>query len=153
MRINAVSLVATARCQISDESKDEEIQEKEKKGKKTSREEKTTQSLASLNSNYREDSSSESDSNERVSKISIVFHQGWNIKVNLTPVPVRIPIVCGGSEEVRSASGAQRCDDPVQGDKGQEGHGERHIPHVLPPPGEGGRQEGRQLRKIRIQSL
>lgn len=57
--------MATARCQISDESKDEEIQER--KAKKTNKEEKTTPSLASLNSNYREDSSSGSESNERVS--------------------------------------------------------------------------------------
>ncbi|XP_059180842.1 tubby protein homolog isoform X2 [Centropristis striata] len=55
----------TSRCQISEESKDEDIQEKEKKEKKTKKAEKTTQSLASLNSNYRKSSSSGSESNER----------------------------------------------------------------------------------------
>ncbi|XP_070846703.1 tubby protein homolog isoform X1 [Chaetodon trifascialis] len=56
----------TSRCQISDESKDEDLQGKEKKEKKTNKAEKTTPSLASLNSNYREGSSSGSDSNDRV---------------------------------------------------------------------------------------
>ncbi|XP_030255196.1 tubby protein homolog isoform X2 [Sparus aurata] len=55
----------TSRCQISDDSKEDEVQEKEKKGKKKCKEEKTTPSLASLNSNYREGSSSGSESNER----------------------------------------------------------------------------------------
>lgn len=48
----------------------------------------------------------------------------------------------GGSGEVCFASGPQRCDDPVSGDQGQERHGERDLPDVLPPHGEGGRQEG-----------
>lgn len=58
--------ISIARCQISDESKDEEVQEKEKKEKKSHKAEKTTRSLASLNSNYRESSSTASESNERV---------------------------------------------------------------------------------------
>lgn len=63
---NVACVISIARCQISDESKDEETQETEKKGKKTNKAEKTTPSLASLNSNYREGSSSGSESNERV---------------------------------------------------------------------------------------
>lgn len=63
---NVACVVSTARCQISDESKDEDVQEKEKKEKKMNKAEKTTPSLASLNSNYRESSSSGSESNERV---------------------------------------------------------------------------------------
>lgn len=70
---NVACVISTARCQISDESKDEEIQEKEKKGRKTNKEEKTT-SLASLNSNYREGSSSGSESDERVSVLSKSKH-------------------------------------------------------------------------------
>lgn len=62
---NAVLVASTARCQISDESKDEDMPEKEKKPKKTNKADKTTPSLASLNSNYRDDSSG-SDSNDRV---------------------------------------------------------------------------------------
>ncbi|XP_003961503.3 tubby protein homolog [Takifugu rubripes] len=53
-----------ARCQISEESKDEEVKGKEKNGKKSNKEGKSTPSLATLNSNYRETSSSSSDSNE-----------------------------------------------------------------------------------------
>lgn len=71
---NVACVISTARCQISDESKDEEIQEKEKKGRKTNKEEKTTPSLASLNSNYREGSSSGSESDERVSVLSKSKH-------------------------------------------------------------------------------
>lgn len=63
---NVACVISTARCQISDESKDEEIRENEKKEKESSKAEKTTPSLASLNSNYRESSSSGSESNERV---------------------------------------------------------------------------------------
>lgn len=62
-----VSLVTSAaRCQISDESKDEELQEKTRKGRKTNKEEKNTPRLASLNSNLKEGSSSSSESIERV---------------------------------------------------------------------------------------
>ncbi|KAF7647160.1 hypothetical protein LDENG_00176580 [Lucifuga dentata] len=57
----------TSRCQISDESKDEESLERGKTSRKANKGEKTTPSLASLNSNYRESSSSGSDSNERCS--------------------------------------------------------------------------------------
>lgn len=56
----------TARCQISDESKDEEIQEQVKMEKKFNRGDKTSSSLVSLNSNYRETSSSGSEHSERV---------------------------------------------------------------------------------------
>ncbi|CAG04375.1 unnamed protein product, partial [Tetraodon nigroviridis] len=56
-----------SRCQISEESKDEEVQKKEKNVKKSNKEEKSTPSLASLNSNYKDSSLSSSDSNERVS--------------------------------------------------------------------------------------
>lgn len=59
-------VTSAARCQISDESKDEDAQEKTRKGRKTTEEEKNTPSLASLNSNYREGSSSSSESIERV---------------------------------------------------------------------------------------
>ncbi|XP_068614511.1 tubby protein homolog [Brachionichthys hirsutus] len=54
----------TLRCQISDESKDEEIQENETKEKRRNKE-KTTPSLGSLNSNYKELSSSDSESHDR----------------------------------------------------------------------------------------
>ncbi|KAI9531779.1 hypothetical protein NQZ68_038172 [Dissostichus eleginoides] len=56
----------TTRCQISDESKDEEIQ-KEKIEKKKKKAEKTAPGLGSLNSNYRKGSSSNSESNDRSS--------------------------------------------------------------------------------------
>ncbi|KAI4807785.1 hypothetical protein KUCAC02_027570 [Chaenocephalus aceratus] len=56
----------TTRCQISDESKDEEIQ-KEKREKKKKKAEKTAPGLGSLNSNYRKGSSSNSESNDRSS--------------------------------------------------------------------------------------
>ncbi|XP_037546734.1 tubby protein homolog [Nematolebias whitei] len=57
----------TSRCQISDESKDEEIQEQVKPEKKSNKGDKTTSSLVSLNSNYRETSSSGSEHSERLS--------------------------------------------------------------------------------------
>lgn len=59
----------TARCQISDESKDDEIQEEskqKKKEKKSKKSDKTLSNLASYNSNCRETSSSDSEHNERV---------------------------------------------------------------------------------------
>lgn len=62
-----VRACSTARCQISEESKEEEVKGKEKNGKKSNKEGKSTPSLATLNSNYRETSSSSSDSNESVS--------------------------------------------------------------------------------------
>lgn len=62
-----VCVFATARCQISEESKDEEVQRKEKNVKKSNQEDKSTPSLASLNSNYKDSSLSSSDSNEGVS--------------------------------------------------------------------------------------
>uniref|UniRef100_A0A665UWR5 Si:dkey-220f10.4 n=2 Tax=Echeneis naucrates TaxID=173247 RepID=A0A665UWR5_ECHNA len=81
------------RCQISDESKDEEVQEKENKGKKTkqNKAEKTTPSLASLNSNYRESSSSGSESNERsTSPVSVEDLE----KFALRPAPRDVTIQC-----------------------------------------------------------
>ncbi|XP_040885421.1 tubby protein homolog [Toxotes jaculatrix] len=81
----------TSRCQISDESKDEEVQEKEKKEKKTAKAEKTTPSLASLNSNYRESSSSGSESNERsTSPMSVEDLE----KFALRPAPRDVTIQC-----------------------------------------------------------
>lgn len=81
----------TSRCQISDESKDEEVQEKEKKEKKSHKAEKTTQSLASLNSNYRESSSTASESNERpTSPISVEDLE----KFALRPAPRDVTIQC-----------------------------------------------------------
>lgn len=61
----------------------------------------------------------------------------------LWAISVSISDLCGGPKEVCSASGSPRCDHPVPGDEGQERHGERHLPNLLSPPGEGGRQEGR----------
>ncbi|XP_071782890.1 tubby protein [Centroberyx gerrardi] len=81
----------TSRCQISDDSKDEEIIEKEKKTGKTKKGEKSATSLASLNSNYRESSSSDSDSNERsTSPISVEDLE----KFALRPAPRDVTIQC-----------------------------------------------------------
>ncbi|XP_061611514.1 tubby-related protein 3 isoform X2 [Phyllopteryx taeniolatus] len=55
----------TSRCQISDDSKDEEVQT-ERKERKKKRGEKNTASLASLNSNYKESSSSGSEADNGV---------------------------------------------------------------------------------------
>ncbi|XP_061823566.1 tubby protein homolog isoform X2 [Nerophis lumbriciformis] len=78
------------RCQISDESKDEEVQTdvKERKKKKG---EKNTPSLASLNSNYKEGSSSGSESNNRTaSPISLEDLE----KFALRPAPRDMTIQC-----------------------------------------------------------
>ncbi|KAM4524795.1 uncharacterized protein PAE49_000966 [Odontesthes bonariensis] len=81
----------TSRCQISDELKDEEIQDMEKKGKKSNKAEKTTQSLASLNSNYRDTSSSDSEYNERTtSPMSVEDLE----KFALRPAPRDVTIQC-----------------------------------------------------------
>ncbi|XP_078135335.1 tubby protein homolog [Sander vitreus] len=81
----------TTRCQISDKSKEGEIQEKEKKEKKTKKAEKTPPSLASLNSNYREGSSSGSESNERAtSPMSVEDLE----KFALRPAPRDVTIQC-----------------------------------------------------------
>ncbi|XP_041829487.1 tubby protein homolog [Melanotaenia boesemani] len=80
----------TSRCQISDESKDEEIQDKEKKEKKSKKAEKTA-SLGSLNSNYRETSSSGSEQNERsASPMSLEDLE----KFALRPAPRDVTIQC-----------------------------------------------------------
>ncbi|CAG5908399.1 unnamed protein product [Menidia menidia] len=81
----------TSRCQISDESKDDEIQDKEKKGKKSKKAEKTTQSLASLNSNYKETSSSDGENIERsTSPVSVEDLE----KFALRPAPRDVTIQC-----------------------------------------------------------
>lgn len=64
-------------------------------------------------------------------------------------VSVIVPNLCGGPEEVCPASCSQGHDHPVPGDQGPQGHGERHVPHLLPAPGEGGRQEGGSLLSYR----
>ncbi|XP_029977929.1 tubby protein homolog [Sphaeramia orbicularis] len=81
----------TSRCQISDESKDEDIPEKEKKEKKSNKGEKSTQSLASLNSNYRKSSSSGSESNERPTSPILVEDLE---KFALRPAPRDVTIQC-----------------------------------------------------------
>ncbi|XP_054455208.1 tubby protein homolog [Anoplopoma fimbria] len=81
----------TSRCQISEESKEDEPQEKVKKEKKTKKAEKTKQSLASLNTNYRESSSSGSESNERpTSSMSVEDLE----KFALRPAPRDVTIQC-----------------------------------------------------------
>lgn len=64
---------------------------------------------------------------------------------NLSHILVIITNLCGGPEEVCPASCSQGHDHPVPGDQGPQGHGKRHLPNLLPSPGEGGRQEGGSL--------
>ncbi|XP_068439155.1 tubby protein homolog isoform X2 [Clinocottus analis] len=83
----------TSRCQISEERKEDEPKEKVKvkMEKKTKKVEKTAQSLASLNSNYRESSSSGSESNERsTSPMSVEDLE----KFALRPAPRDVTIQC-----------------------------------------------------------
>ncbi|XP_074518816.1 tubby protein homolog [Halichoeres trimaculatus] len=81
----------TTRCQISDESKEEKVEGKEKKERKAKKSEKITHSLASLNSNYRESSSSGSESNERsTSPMSVEDLE----KFALRPAPRDVTIQC-----------------------------------------------------------
>ncbi|XP_032357675.1 tubby protein homolog isoform X2 [Etheostoma spectabile] len=81
----------TTRCQISEKSIEGEIQEKEKKEKKTKKAEKTPPSLAYLNSNYREGSSSSSESSERAtSPMSVEDLE----KFALRPAPRDVTIQC-----------------------------------------------------------
>ncbi|CAJ1080847.1 tubby protein homolog [Xyrichtys novacula] len=81
----------TTRCQISDESKDEENEGNGKKGKKAHKSEKITHSLASLNSNYRESSSSGSEKYERsISPMSVEDLE----KFALRPAPRDVTIQC-----------------------------------------------------------
>ncbi|XP_055006052.1 tubby protein [Boleophthalmus pectinirostris] len=75
----------TTRCQISDESKDEDNSEKEKKEKKSTKKEK---SLASLNSNYRRNS--ESDHDRTTSPMSVEDLE----KFALRPAPKEVTIQC-----------------------------------------------------------
>ncbi|XP_034049884.1 tubby protein [Thalassophryne amazonica] len=82
---------AKTRCQLSEESKDDETKDKQTKERKTNKDDKTTPSLASLNSNYREISSSESESNERcTSPLSAEELQ----KFALRPAPREVTIQC-----------------------------------------------------------
>uniref|UniRef100_A0A087XGQ5 Si:dkey-220f10.4 n=1 Tax=Poecilia formosa TaxID=48698 RepID=A0A087XGQ5_POEFO len=81
------------RCQISDESKDEEIQEESerKKEKKSKKAEKTPSTLASYNSNCRETSSSGSEHNERVtSPMSVEDLENFALR----PAPRDVTIQC-----------------------------------------------------------
>ncbi|XP_028264170.1 tubby protein [Parambassis ranga] len=88
----------TSRCQISDESKDDEVQEKEKKEKKSRKADKSTPSLASLNSNYRESSSSDSESSERPSSpLSVEDLE----KFALRPAPRDVTIQCRVTRDKR----------------------------------------------------
>ncbi|XP_024862184.1 tubby protein homolog isoform X2 [Kryptolebias marmoratus] len=81
----------TSRCQISDDSKDEEIREKVKPEKKSSRATKTASSLGSLNSNYRESSSSGSEQNERLSSpMSLEDLERFALR----PAPRDVTILC-----------------------------------------------------------
>ncbi|XP_007562723.1 tubby protein homolog [Poecilia formosa] len=83
----------TSRCQISDESKDEEIQEESerKKEKKSKKAEKTPSTLASYNSNCRETSSSGSEHNERVtSPMSVEDLENFALR----PAPRDVTIQC-----------------------------------------------------------
>ncbi|XP_024862183.1 tubby protein homolog isoform X1 [Kryptolebias marmoratus] len=80
-----------SRCQISDDSKDEEIREKVKPEKKSSRATKTASSLGSLNSNYRESSSSGSEQNERLSSpMSLEDLERFALR----PAPRDVTILC-----------------------------------------------------------
>lgn len=65
--------------------------------------------------------------------------------MSISTLSVIFANLCGGPEEVCPASCSQGHDHPVPGDQGPQGHGERHLPHLLPAPGEGGRQEGGSL--------
>lgn len=150
-----VCVFTTARCQISEESKDEEVHGKERNVKKSSKEEKSTPSLASLNSNYKESSSTStsSDSHERVrhrQKVGSLDCSGLWGGDSLAVVPVHLSRVCWRPQGVCFASGSQRCDHPVSGDEGQERDGEGHLPDLLPAPGEGGRQKGLRLHSFVI---
>ncbi|XP_077358274.1 tubby protein homolog isoform X2 [Festucalex cinctus] len=79
-----------ARCQISDDSKDEDVQAEGKERKKK-RVEKHTPSLASLNSNYKESSSSASESsNGTASPLSLEDLQAFALR----PAPRDVTIQC-----------------------------------------------------------
>ncbi|KAM9817703.1 uncharacterized protein ACB057_003013 [Neosynchiropus ocellatus] len=80
----------TTRCQISDESKDEDDQ-KEKREGKNKRGEKSASSLASLNTNFKDGSSSGCESNDRTtSPISVEDLE----KFALRPAPRDVTIQC-----------------------------------------------------------
>ncbi|KAM6951143.1 tubby protein [Aplochiton taeniatus] len=79
------------RCQISDnESRDEEILSREKTPQKTKKAEKPKASLASLNSNYRKQSSTDSDSNHVSSPILVEDLEQFALR----PAPRDVTIQC-----------------------------------------------------------
>lgn len=49
---------------------------------------------------------------------------------------------CRWPWRVLSATCTPRGESEVQNYQRQEGHGQRHVSHILPTPGEGGRQKG-----------
>ncbi|XP_049614632.1 tubby protein isoform X2 [Syngnathus scovelli] len=81
----------TSRCQISDDSKDEDVQTEAKERKKK-RGEKNTPSLASLNSNYKESSSSggSQSTNGTVSPVSLEDLEAFSLR----PAPRDVTIQC-----------------------------------------------------------
>ncbi|XP_051927330.1 tubby protein homolog [Hippocampus zosterae] len=82
----------TSRCQISDDSKDEDLRpEGKERRKKKKRAEKNTPSVASLNSNYKEGSSSGSEStNGTASRISLEDLEEFAFR----PAPRDLTIQC-----------------------------------------------------------
>ncbi|XP_077407934.1 tubby-related protein 3 isoform X2 [Vanacampus margaritifer] len=81
----------TSRCQISDDSKDEDIQAEGKERKKKRVEKNTASLLASLNSNYKKRSSSGSEStNGTASPISLEDLQAFALR----PAPRDVTIQC-----------------------------------------------------------
>ncbi|XP_013863614.1 tubby protein homolog [Austrofundulus limnaeus] len=79
-----------SRCQISEESKDEESQEKVKTEDKSNTTDKTASSLGSLNSNYRETSSSGSEDDRLSSPLLLEDLE----KFALRPAPRHTTIQC-----------------------------------------------------------
>uniref|UniRef100_A0A3Q3E1B5 Si:dkey-220f10.4 n=1 Tax=Hippocampus comes TaxID=109280 RepID=A0A3Q3E1B5_HIPCM len=81
----------TTRCQISDDSKDEDVRLEGKERRKKKRAEKNTPSVASLNSNYKESSSSGSEStNGTASRISLEDLEEFAFR----PAPRDLTIQC-----------------------------------------------------------
>ncbi|XP_019749333.1 tubby protein homolog [Hippocampus comes] len=82
---------AKPRCQISDDSKDEDVRLEGKERRKKKRAEKNTPSVASLNSNYKESSSSGSEStNGTASRISLEDLEEFAFR----PAPRDLTIQC-----------------------------------------------------------
>ncbi|XP_062330619.1 tubby protein homolog [Osmerus eperlanus] len=81
----------TSRCQISDnESRDDEILEREKTPRKIKKGEKTKTNLASLNTNSRQQSSSDNDSIGRSSPLSVEDLEQFSLR----PAPRDTTIQC-----------------------------------------------------------